>query len=145
MTPHIEPQRFRSRAEYTRAQRIWRDVFNYVLKPSNQRGWEDWLSDPFHDGNPIFSRVSHHRRKGVVINQITSADDSLVFKAWMDTFGSPEFGDEIEHLAISCMLTDYAIEAAKSLLKAYIIEQRSLPQMSELCLKLTHKSPSINA
>lgn len=137
---------FRSNAkEYEESRKRWQSAFNSVVPEATKPKWKDWLTDKFHDGTAIFSRRSDKIRKGIVINQVLPEDDSLVFRAWMGTFGSKEYGDEIERLTIQCMLTDASIRNAKTLIKALIVDRLPYQEMEKRCVDATHASEEIDA
>jgi hypothetical protein len=139
-TSEIKFPRFReNRDQYKLSQREWLEVFNSALKPINHTGWEDWLRDPFFEGTPIFSRVNHRRKKGIVVNQILPSDDALSFRAYLDTFASNS-PDQVEHVVITSTLTDNSKDKARELIKAYLVEKLLPDQIEHLCEALTDDS-----
>jgi hypothetical protein len=146
MHPKILLLHFRTKEpEYAQARKRWTEAFDDVVRDPAQAEWKDWFADQLHDGTGIFSRVSQRLRKGVTINQVLPADDSLVFRAWMSTFGTQQYGDEIERLTIQCMLTDDSVSRAKALIKAFIVDHFSRQEMDKRCSAATQASETIEA
>ncbi len=145
--PRIMFPRFRTEhADYVKAQKHWNAVFDSVVHGPSKIEWNEWFPDkPPYDGNGIFSRVSRRLRKGILINQVMPVDDSLIFRAWMNTFGMKGYDDEIEYLTISCIPTEESLKEAGSLIRAYLVDQLPRHKMEALCAKMTRESEAIDA
>ena len=137
----VQLRGFREEAsQYTASQGHWERLFMSVAKERSGLIWKEWLKDPFREGQPIFSRVSKEIGKGVAINQVLPADDSVELRAWMSVFGSEDYGDAVTTLNISCMLIDEIDACVKELLQEFIVKERPYEFMKKLCEEYTHSS-----
>lgn len=79
------------------------------------------------DGNPIFSAVSHSKRRGVRIIQHEPTSNKLEIQAWTDLVGGKLIDpDAVEELVISCALSDAAAEFAAAIIERWV-ERKSIP------------------
>jgi hypothetical protein len=125
------------RHEYEQSRREWLGVFNAALEPAGDTDWQEWLRDPFCEGTPIFSRVDRRRKTGIVVNQILPSDDELEFRAHLDIFAPDSVVDLVEHVAITCTLSETSKRKAAKLINAYLGRRSPPNEIARLCETLT--------
>lgn len=137
-TSEVMFPRFREdRSEYEQSRQAWLDVFDSALPPADQADWDEWLRDPFFEGTPIFSRVDRRRKKGIIVNQILPPDDALGFRAHLDRFAPDSVADLVEHVVITCTLSEKSKNKAGKLIQAYVVHKLAPDEIARLCEHLT--------
>ncbi len=149
MVKHLFKNFLSNPYEYELAVKYWRELCDQILCVNRQQNqWKPWLNihfadgTPFQDGNPIYNLISEGKCKGLCIIQEEPNTDDVEISAWMDTFGDYGNGEEdsIKELVIVCALSNESVKIASSLIKAWIAEDRTYPEMENL-IRLIQPSP----
>jgi hypothetical protein len=131
MVDYLFPHFLSDPREYERAESLWRERWNDLLRSAGQEGlWEaPWVNIhfvngiPMRDGNPIFSAISPQRKLAIRVIQLEPSDNPQDFYVWTDTFaeGSRE---SVKELVISCVLTHETLSEAVKLMQQWITEEK---------------------
>jgi hypothetical protein len=127
MTDALFPNFLADPIDYDQAADCWKRVWAQVTaRAAGGELWSmPWIDNSFangtpcRDGNPIFSAVCHSRRRAIRVIQLDPSLDQNQFSFWSDTFakGEPE---ELEELAIACVLNGRAIQQAARLFGEWV-------------------------
>jgi hypothetical protein len=105
MAHWLFPDLLKDSSAYARAQRHWEAVWMKVLSTTDlAQAWQSpWMSNPFPDGNPIFTAVSPSLHRGVrIIQEEPGEPDDTDLDWWLDHFGEQNEPDAIHELVIAC-------------------------------------------
>jgi hypothetical protein len=127
MTRALYPNFLEDPRQYEQAEESWRRHWRDLVRRAGEPDlWETpWGNTTFadgtpcRDGNPIFSAVCRSRRLGIQVIQLEPSEHPRELSCWIDTFarGEPE---EIQVLAISCVLTNHTQLDAVDLMNQWI-------------------------
>jgi hypothetical protein len=122
--PHwLFPDFLSSADAYATAQRHWDRLWDKVLDRAGpaQQWQQPWMSNPFPDGNPIFTAVSLPLSRGVRIIQEPPGDpDDVDLDWWLDTFGDDHDPAGIRELVIACCPSNENAAAIEQLLFQWV-------------------------
>ena len=120
-------------------ERYWNDFFDEIISSSDSNDkWVNWFNKATkQDGSPylddgyysMLSKINFDKKKGFEITQFENLNDNKL-GVWFDQFGQPS--SKIDRFVINTTLTQANINLIRTLLEAYILEDKSIEKMQEL-------------